>query len=108
MTAAWTGVLLLKLNFGDFRMAKVCLRREGSSSANGGPSATRDVVVIAFHTRYVVYLSRAREKGRQDGKKKRLGKIVSNGTQNIQQSTTILHRIYPLFSVLFLQVNTSL
>jgi hypothetical protein len=43
-------------------MAKVCLRREGSSSANGGPSATRDVVVIAFHTRFVVYLSRAREK----------------------------------------------
>ena len=62
MTAAWTGVECAKLNFGDFRMAKVCLRREGSSSANGGPSATRDVVVIAFYTRFVVYLSRAREK----------------------------------------------
>ena len=45
-------------------MAKVLLAKEGSSSANGGPSATREVVVIALHTRYAVYLSRAREKVR--------------------------------------------
>lgn len=98
MTAAWTGVECAKLNFGDFRMAKVCLRREGSSSANGGPSATREVVVIALHTRYAVYLSRAREKfGGWLKKRPRENCLELKISNNLQQ----FYIVFTLFSLFY-------